>query len=104
MGKKHVVASIGLLALSGTSVPTSAATPKQLVSNPFQRCEAVNVSRLKQADCACDTALNDGTARVIKMFIEKYAKESPSTACGALALTFTVPGTPPGGKSGNSYG
>jgi len=75
MNKKQLLAAIGLLAFSGTVGSASAAPGKQLAANPFQRCEAVKGSRLAQADCACDTALSDGSARTLQLFIDKYAKE-----------------------------
>jgi len=104
MNKKQLLAAIGLLALSGTVGSASAAPGKQLAANPFQRCEAVKGSRLAQADCACDTALSDGSARTLQLFIDKYAKEAPSTACGALGLTLSLPPTVTGhGGTANSY-
>ena len=105
MNKKQMLVAIGLLALSGASGAAAAASSQKLASNPFQRCEAIKGSRLKQADCACDTALRDGTARVLQAFIINYAKEAPSTACGALGLTLLI--SPGGGKpnpgGGQSY-
>ncbi len=101
MNKKQLFTAISLLTLSGTVSAADASPSKQVASNPFQRCDAVKGSKLDQADCACDVALSDGSAKTIQLFINKYAKEVSSTACGALALTLVVKEPP--SRGGNSY-
>lgn len=82
MDKKQLLTAISLMAAGFAPVGAQAAV------DPFQQCLGLGTG---EAECACSVALDDGTASVIRSFIDQYSDEAQNTACAALASTLEPP-------------